>query len=299
MRGLVFDIKRFAIHDGDGIRTTVFFKGCPLRCVWCQNPEGLQFNKKLWYFSNRCLHCHQCIQACPQQALKKREELTKDILIDYNNCDNCGICTEVCPTNALSFDSKWYSLDELVAEIIKDKDFFEISGGGVTASGGDPVFQHEFVTAFLLKCKEQGVQTTLESSMYASIMVVEKFLPIVDKFIVDLKIFDSESHKRATGQRNDIIKQNIEFLIAANVDLLIRIPLIPNYTANEKNIREIYSYIHRLSPKVPIELLNFNNLARNKYEMMNLSYPFPLESKPFTKIEMERFNSIINGVSLL
>lgn len=289
MDGLVFDIKRFAVHDGDGIRTTVFLKGCPLRCLWCQNPEGLLFEKKVWYFSSRCMHCYQCIEACPTKALQKSEGLSGDIIIDYEKCNACGICTEICPTNALAFDSKFYSSDELLDEVMKDKEFFDISGGGVTVSGGDPVYQHEFVEEFLRKCKNSGLHTTIESSFYTSESIVRSFMPFVDTFIIDMKVFDSELHEQYTGKPNDRIKDNISVLIAAKADLLIRIPLIPNYTANERNIKQITRLIRSLSLTVPIELLNFNNLPRNKYEMLGLDFPFDSETKPFSQKEMEYY----------
>ncbi len=292
MDGLVFDIKRFAIHDGDGIRTTVFLKGCPLRCQWCQNPEGLQFEKKVWYFSNRCLHCYQCIEACPQHALRKSKDSYGNIIINYEKCDACGICTDICSTNALSFDSKVYSTDELLVEVMKDQQFFTVSGGGVTVSGGDPVYQHEFVEEFLTKCKINGLQTTIESSLYTSEPVVKEFIPIVDKFIIDMKLFDSELHERYTGKPNEIIKRNISFLLKANADVLIRIPLIPNYTASEENIKQITRFVRSLSLTIPIEVVNFNNLPRNKYEMLGLDFPFTMNAKPFPEKKMEYFMNL-------
>ncbi len=241
MKGLVFDIKKFAIHDGEGIRTTVFLKGCPLRCRWCQNPEGLELERKLWYFPNRCLHCNECVQACPQQALRSEGSDEEDhrIVIDYERCDACGICTRVCPTDALAFDSSWYEVEELVEEVLKDSIFYDVSGGGVTVSGGDPVYQHRFVTAFLERCREEGLTTTMESSMYTSAEVVRSLIPVVDRFIVDLKIFDSASHKKATGKGNERIKENIALLAAAGADILIRVPLIPGFTADRENLEQI------------------------------------------------------------
>jgi pyruvate formate lyase activating enzyme len=189
----------------------------------------------------------------------------------------------------LSFDSKVYSTDELLVEVMKDQQFFDVSGGGITVSGGDPVYQHEFVEEFLAKCKVNGLQTTIESSLYTSEHVVKKFMATVDKFIIDMKLFDSELHERYTGKPNEIIKKNISFLIEAKADVLIRIPLIPNYTANEENIKQITRFIRSLSLTVPIEVLNFNNLPRNKYEMLGLNFPFTNDTKPFSEKEMEYY----------
>jgi pyruvate formate lyase activating enzyme len=292
MQGLVFDIKRFAIHDGDGIRTTVFFKGCPLRCLWCQNPEGLIYEQRLWYFPNRCLHCNQCVESCPEQALSSTNDPHR-IHIDHEKCTRCGVCTQICPTNALAFDSNWYSVEALVEEVRKDSVFYDVSGGGVTVSGGDPVYQHEFVTAFLKRCKEEGLHTTLESSMYTSKEIVNTFLPVVYKFIVDLKIFDPLEHKKATGKDNIRIKENIAYLIEQGVDVLIRVPLIPGYTACKENLEQIGKFIHDLSPNTPIELLNHNHLARDKYMKMGLDYPVFETIGQYSTEEMNIFNSYI------
>jgi pyruvate formate lyase activating enzyme len=184
-------------------------------------------------------------------------------------------------------------VEALVEEVRKDSVFYDVSGGGVTVSGGDPVYQHEFVTAFLKRCKEEGLHTTLESSMYTSKEIVNTFLPVVYKFIVDLKIFDPLEHKKATGKDNIRIKENIAYLIEQGVDVLIRVPLIPGYTACKENLEQIGKFIHDLSPNTPIELLNHNHLARDKYMKMGLDYPVFETIGQYSTEEMNIFNSYI------
>ncbi|MFA7371128.1 MAG: glycyl-radical enzyme activating protein [Sphaerochaetaceae bacterium] len=292
MKGLVFDIKKFALHDGEGLRTTVFFKGCPLRCKWCQNPEGLDLKQRLWYFPNRCLHCNECIASCPRGALSEQSG-HYHVKIDHVKCDLCGVCTEVCPTNALTFDSTYYSVEELVEEVVKDKIFYDVSGGGVTASGGDPVFQHKFVTQFLARCKAEGLHTTLESAMYTSREIIDALLPVVDNFIVDLKVFEEDDHIKWVGKSNRLIKENIEYLIGKGVNLLIRVPLIPGYTASQKNLAQIGQYIRSFGKDIPIELLNHNHFAHDKYEKMGIEYPVKNPSMQYSEEEMANFYTFL------
>ncbi len=199
MKGLVFDIKKFAIHDGPGIRSTLFLKGCPLKCVWCHNPEGLENRKHLWYFENKCIKCGSCISVCPNNALSKGENGEPFIRIDNTHCDNSSFCVEACPTRALTFDSYELEVDEAVEKLLQDRVFYQQSGGGITISGGDPLFQGEFSRAVLQRCRDNGVHTAIETCMYAKEELFRSFFDLVDLFIVDLKIFNEADHIKYTG----------------------------------------------------------------------------------------------------
>lgn len=295
MKGIVFDIKRFAVHDGPGIRSSVFTKGCSLRCEWCQNPEGLENKINLWYFETRCIQCQKCIEICPEKALSIGNEKQPYIVIDKNKCNNCGICTERCPTKALAFDSREISVDEVVNELLKDRIFYESSGGGITLTGGDPVFQHQFNLEILKQCQKEKLHTAIESSMFTGKSIFKKFIPLVDLFIVDIKTFDSKRHKNFTGFENSLIKTNFEMIAAADVAILVRIPMIPGFTDTENNIKDIAKYVHQVRADIKIELLNFNPLARDKYRLMNLDYKMNNACAMFSDDAMDRFNSIITS----
>jgi pyruvate formate lyase activating enzyme len=296
LKGIVFDIKRFAVHDGPGIRSSVFTKGCSLRCEWCQNPEGLENKIDLWYFETRCIQCHKCIETCPEKALSIGKEKQPHIIIDKSKCNNCSVCTDHCPTKALAFDSREMSVDEVMDELQKDKVFYKSSGGGITLTGGDPVFQHQFNLEILKQCKKEKLHTAIESSMFSGKVIFKKFIPLVDLFIVDIKTFDSTLHKNFTGFENSKIKANFEMIAAAKVDILVRIPMIPGFTDNEDNIKDIAKYVYQVRADIKIELLNFNPLARDKYRLMNRDYKMNNACATFSDGAMDRFNSIINSV---
>lgn len=295
MKGIVFDIKRFAVHDGPGIRSSVFTKGCPLRCEWCQNPEGLENKINLWYFETRCIQCQKCVEICPKKALSVGKEKQPFILIDKKKCNNCGDCTKHCPTKALSFDSREMSVNEVLDELLKDKVFYESSGGGITLSGGDPVYQYQFNLKILKACKKEKLHTVIESSMFTGKSVFKKFIPLVDLFIVDIKIFDASLHKNFTGFENKKIKANFEMIAAAKSDILVRIPMIPGFTDAEDNIKRIAEYVREVRDDIKIELLNFNPLARDKYRLMNLDYHMVKEQGVYSDAAMKKFNSIITS----
>lgn len=294
-KGQVFDVRRFSTHDGPGIRTTVFTKGCPLRCLWCQNPEGIALENRLMYFSEKCIGCGICVQVCPQKAISMRG---KKIEIDRNLCDLCGDCVKVCPSTALAFDSKSMTVKELVDEIKKDQAFFR-NGGGVTLSGGDPTFQHSFNRMVLQACQELGIHTAIETSLYVRSEILRELLPHIDLLIADFKAFDDDAHQAWTGVSNHLIREN--FSIVANRDknaLLVRIPLIPEHTASDENILAIGRFFLELGAKPRIELLNYNPLAQNKYKHLGQEYLFKENPKMFKAKEMDRFVKLLTDMGL-
>lgn len=293
MKGKIFDIKRFAIHDGPGIRTTVFTKGCPLDCLWCHNPEGKSEDFNLWYLRNKCIRCNQCIKVCPENALMFNKEV---ILIDREKCSLCGRCVEICPAKALTFDAKIMSLKEVIKEVKKDALFYKTSGGGVTISGGDPFNKQYLYNIEILKmCKEEGFHTAIETCLYGQEKLLELFIPWVDLFIFDLKIFDTELHKQYTGVDNYKIIRNFELLSAKGVNILVRIPLIPGYTAKKDNIRKIVTYIRKINKEIPVELINFNPLSANKYLAGDICYKLDLNMEPYSDKELKEFKKIITS----
>lgn len=300
MVGRIFDIKKFAVHDGPGIRSTVFLKGCPLRCIWCQNPEGLETAKHLWYFENRCIKCEKCLHSCKMNALSKNEDGKPFIKIDTETCINDGACVEVCPTNALTFDSREVSVEDVVSVLLEDAVFYKKSGGGITLSGGDPIFQHEFSIEILRACKDESLHTAIETSMYTTPKIFEKFFALVDYFIVDLKIFDSESHKKYIGQDNDIILNNFKALTKTDKEVLVRIPIIPGITDSEDNIKNIAKFVKANSDAIPIELINYNPFADNKYRLMNKDYELD-GTTPLTEEDINKLYDLIEqeGVTAL
>jgi len=297
MTGRVFDIKRFAIHDGPGIRTSLFLKGCPLSCRWCQNPEGLLLESVLWYSSSKCIACDSCISVCPTGSLSAHPENEHHISICHDTCTLQAECVRICPTGALSLAGTMMTDDQAVQELMKDSLFFEESGGGITLTGGDPLMQAQFSIVILKQIKERGIHTAIETCMYAAADILKQFIPLVDLFIVDLKIFDSEMHKKHTGVDNELILRNFTALADAKANMLVRIPLIPGYTTSDKNLQEIEKFVAKTRDDIPIELINFNPLAKDKYRVFEQDYALAKVRKSFSESELSDFYTVIGRKS--
>ena len=302
MDGNIIDIKRFTIHDGYGIRSTLFLKGCGLRCAWCHNPEGVENSVDLWYFPRQCIRCRACLEACPENALHADEEGETFIWINRQRCTKCGRCVRACPTGALSFDGRRLSSDEAVATLLRDKPFYDESGGGVTISGGDPLVQSDFALEILRRCKEAGVHTAIETCLQGPWETVESFLPVTDLFIVDLKLADSGQHREYTSQGNELIRENYGKLAVEarrlGRDLLTRIPMIPRVTATPENVGAIARFVRESDPGGRVELINFNPLAESKYLLMNRDEGFFQNMAPLGAPELEVFCGILEAEGL-
>ena len=266
--GTIFDCKRFAVHDGNGIRSTLFIKGCPLRCPWCQNPEGLSPKPFLWHRPAACLHCGTCVAVCPNGALR----LDSRVHIDYEKCLTCGTCAEACPGGALEICGREISASAAAKLLLRDQVFFG-SEGGVTLSGGEVLAQWRFAAEVLRLCKEAGANTAIESCLLAGREAIDALIPVTDLFIIDIKILDCETHERICGAPNTQILKNYEYLIARGCDVLVRTPVIPGYTDSRGNLDAIAAYIERISPGQAYELLDFNPLCRSKYDALETDYP--------------------------
>lgn len=241
--GLVFDIKRYAIHDGPGIRTTVFLKGCPLDCPWCHNPESKKHEKEFMWTKDNCIRCMYCIKNCPEHAITLNESLE----IDQSLCQMCGKCVEECYAEALSYVGEELTIAETMKEIIKDKAFYAQSNGGVTFSGGEPLSQPRFLKALLNECKKHGIHTAVDTSGYAEKSVIEDLKPLVDLWLYDLKHMNPVKHEKMFGVSNQQVLDNLESLRGENV--WIRVPLISSFNSDEQNIHEIGKFMMKNSFK--------------------------------------------------
>lgn len=259
--GLIFDIKRYAIHDGPGIRTTVFFKGCSLSCQWCHNPEGRLSGTELMLWPSRCIGCQICISACPNSAISI---LHNSITTDRDKCEVCGVCAERCPANAREIVGQMVSVKELMLEVERDMPFYERSGGGITVSGGEPLVQPVFLNAFLRTCKERGIHTALDTSGYAERDVLTNISKNVDLLLYDLKIMNNDKHKRYTGVGNKQILKNLEALDTLGNTIIIRFPLIPQINSDNENIRAMCKLVSRLRNVKGIDVLPYHKLGVEK-----------------------------------
>lgn len=286
MNGFVFEVKRFAVHDGPGLRTTLFLKGCPLRCPWCQNPEGLHLEPRLWYKEADCLRCGNCVAACQERALA----LDERVHIDQAACVLCKRCLDACPTGALLLDGREVSADEAEETLLQDAVFYA-EGGGITLSGGEVMAQWPFALELLRRMRTRGVDTAIETCLLVKQDVLSRFLELVDHFIVDIKYFDGAEHRRVLGESNELILANYRYLVEKGADVLVRTPLIPGYTATEANIRAIARFVRLTDANARYELLNFNPLCRSKYAALEEDYP--VSGQPFSAGEMEAFYAIL------
>jgi len=266
----IFDIKRYAINDGPGIRITLFFKGCPLSCVWCHNPEGISFKQEKLYNRKKCIGCGMCVDNCPQQALTLTDT---GIVCDNNLCTLCGICSAVCPALAIELSGKKYSVDELIKEIEKETIFMDQSGGGVTFCGGEPLSHPSLLSELLRRCGQLGIHRAVDTTLFAPLKVVEQIMVDTDLFLVDLKLIDSEKHYRYCGVTNEIILSNLRFISEARKEFVIRIPLIEDVNADEDNINRSAEFLSSL-PYLPktINLLPYHDIGKGKHERMGTVY---------------------------
>ena len=282
-KGLIFDIKRFAVHDGPGIRTTVFLKGCSLRCFWCQNPEGLRLKQEIMFYPERCIGCGRCVAVCPQNA-----HLLQGGIHVYlrDRCIECGKCAEVCYAGALQVAGRWMTVDEVMKEISLDRVFYEVSNGGVTLSGGDPVVQHEFSYELLRRCKSEGLHTAIETAANCRWEVLAKLLSVTDLVMMDIKHLDPAKHREVTGSSNELILKNAERLAEKGKPLIIRVPVIPGVNDTADQIEAIARFVKSFSNLRYLELLPFHRLGESKYRALGIKYKAAnLKTPPKTRMK--------------
>jgi len=260
--GRVFDIKRYAINDGPGIRVTIFLKGCPLACRWCHNPESMSPKIQKLYTASKCIGCGECVKACPLQACELTEA---GIKTNFDLCDLCGKCAEVCPAKATEMSGQYESVDDLMVVIEKERPFFEQSGGGVTFSGGEPLLYPKFLTEILDACGKRGIHRAVDTSGSAKKDVLLKIAERTDLFLFDLKLMDSEKHREWTGVGNEVILDNLHALAETGAAIQIRIPLIAGINADDGNIEASAAFVAALpGEKKPINLLPYHDVGQGK-----------------------------------
>ena len=270
MKGKIFEIKRFAVHDGDGIRTTVFFKGCPLKCVWCHNPEGLSARAELGYFEHKCIHCGECASVCSTGAHTVENG---SHVFHRERCKACGKCTLACLGNALAFYGNEYTVEELLPILLKDQEFYQNSGGGITLSGGECLVQADFCAALLKALKAHGIHTAVDTCGMVAKGALDKVLPYADVFLYDVKAVTAATHQRCTGYSNGQILDNLVYLEERGAAVEIRIPFVPEW--NDKEIEKLGKFLAKRKCVKKVRLLAYHNLAGSKYLALGLNNTLP------------------------
>ena len=272
----IFDIQRNSFVDGPGIRTTVFFKGCNLKCAWCHNPESQSFEPQMMFYRDKCTGCGKCLEKCPN-ALK--------------SCDLCGKCEMYCPAEARKVCGKEYTVDEVLKEVIKDKLFYENSGGGVTFSGGECMLRIDFLLEILKKCKENGIHTAVDTAGHVNFERFEKILPYTDMFLYDFKIFDSEKHKNYVGVGNELILENLKKLLELGAKIRIRIPVMAGVNDSVEEMNQIKEFLYSHGKPDLVELLPYHAMGENKYRAIGFE---PQSFKAPIKEEMKVLREIFS-----
>jgi pyruvate formate lyase activating enzyme len=278
MEGVIFDIQRFSLHDGPGIRTTVFLKGCPLRCAWCCNPESVKYAPQLAFLDKNCNKCKDCISACNQHVFTFSNE---NLHVNYSNCNLCGACIEVCNCNALKLFGYKTNADAVINEVRKDISYYKNSGGGMTLSGGEPLAQLDFAIEILKGARNHDIHTCVETSGFINKKLILKSIELVDIYLFDFKISSAAGHQKYTHVNKRTILDNLDILIKSGCSVILRCPIIPGINDNNMN----FNGIARLSKKYPelagIEIMPYHNWGVDKYKQIGEKPPF--ETGPASK----------------
>jgi pyruvate formate lyase activating enzyme len=275
--GTVFNIQRYSIDDGPGIRTTVFFKGCPLSCVWCSNPESQSPEPELMHRESLCKRCYRCVEACSIGAVSIGPD---GVVIDRDLCTVCGDCVEACPHDAMRITGKEMSVDEVVAVVERDLDFYRDSGGGVTLSGGEVLLQPEFALEILKRLHEAGLHTCLDTSGLGDTEGLRKLLPFVDLVYFDIKHIDPKIHKAQAGRTNEAILRNFSEVAASGVELVVRVPVVPYFNDSSDAISDIAELVAVHAPGATVHLLPYHRYGQQKYGMLGLDYELAAAESP-------------------
>lgn len=266
--GMVFNLQRFSVHDGPGIRTIVFLKGCPLSCKWCSNPESQKSTPEVMYNEMECVHCGKCLEACKHGAIS----VSNPYLIDRSKCIACGDCVNACPTEALTMKGKMVNVWKIIRELQKDAIVYRRSGGGITLSGGEPLAQYEYARELLKACKEQGWHTAIETSCMATPTAIEEVMPWIDLALLDIKSVDPLIHQSATDVTNEVILRNV-VRVSELTNVIVRVPVIPGVNDSEQAIADIAQFAKTMRNVNKIHLLPYHTYGENKYKLLGRDYP--------------------------
>lgn len=289
---MIFDIQRCSIHDGAGLRTLVFFKGCPLRCLWCANPESQSYEQEIMETPNRCIGCERCVNSCSQGGI----HLTEDgYRTERAVCVNCYKCVDNCFTNARQVTGKEYEVDELYREISKDRVFYAMHGGGVTFSGGEPFTHPEYLTQIVKRCKKGGINVNIETCGMGNFEKFKQALPYVDHIFFDVKHIDPEAHKKITGMSNKVILSNLHKISEKGIPITVRTPIVRGYTDDPENVRAIAEMLLKLPAVKEYELLKYHELGLPKYKALNRDYLLENVEPPSSE-EMKTLVRIANKI---
>lgn len=294
MKGLITNIQRFSLTDGDGIRTTVFFKGCNLSCTWCHNPETISRRRELMFYENKCIGCGKCFNACPNSAQKI---VDGKHYIDRSLCVSCGKCAEICYAEALVMCGDEMTVEDVMREVRQDKAYYDASNGGVTLSGGEVLCQKDFAVSLMDACRKEGIQTALETNLCFSFSYAKELLEKADIIMCDLKVYDSEVHEKYTGAPNDKIIENIRLLDTLNIPFIVRTPLIPGATDSAENLRNIADFLKVFKNLKRYEILNFNPLGEGKYKALDVENVFE-SARPFSPDKLKEIHGLMKEIGV-
>lgn len=287
MTGVIFSIERYALQDGPGIRTLIFLKDCPLKCQWCANPESQSFIPEILYFQNKCASCMRCIEICPQGAIRVDAEY--GLITDPDRCTLCSLCVDACFYGARELSGEEMEVRDVLNIIVRDKMFYDVTGGGVTISGGEPLAQTGFVRELTRECREKGIHTAIETTLFAEKETVKKAFEFVDLVFVDVKHIDSHRHEEYTGVKNERILDNIEMIDGFGKQFIIRIPFIPGFNDDDETQQKIYHWASKFKNLKWIEILPYHRLGMTKYHGLGRPYlmadinPVPKQSLTYLK----------------
>lgn len=290
MKGTIFNIQRFSVHDGPGIRTNVFLKGCPLRCLWCHNPEGLEASPQIKYSPVLCIGCGSCVKACPEGLHMMSDE--KIHTFDISRCISCGKCVKACPTDSLETAGREADTDEIISVVLKDSLYYA-GGGGMTVSGGEPFFQPGFTLELLKKAKENKINTAVETSGFAGRDAILGAVPYIDLFLYDYKITDYNQHLKVTGVDKSVIMGNLEAISSAGAKIILRCPIIPGINDNKEHFDGICAAADKFDGIYRVDIMPFHSLGISKWEKLGLDVPFNTEVP--SKEKMSEITSYISN----
>lgn len=267
MKGIIFDIQRFALHDGPGIRTVIFLKGCPLKCKWCSNPESMKLQPQLAFAADKCIDTKNCFDVCSEGVFS---DVLKKQKVDYSKCTICGKCIEDCPSGALKIYGFETGSDEIIEEVIKDKEYYKNSGGGLTLSGGEPLFQFDFAYEILKKAKKEGIHTAIETTGYTSSEKIKKIMPVTDLFLYDYKLTDNSEHCFYTGVSNKTIIENLKLILLAGGKVILRCIIIPGINDTNEHFKAIANLSQHKNVK-KVDIMPYHEYGKHKYRHLSMT----------------------------